>query len=134
MSYDTPAMNTNSTAKDEDDVAAATESLRRAMLAADRAVLDRLCADALSYGHSVGRIETKEEFIGANIADPPVWKSISLTDQTVRVSGDTAVVRHTMSAQAQRDGKVSAVKIGVLLIWQKQAALWKLLARQAVKL
>ena len=119
---------------DEKDVAAATDSLRQAMLTADRALFDQLCANALSYGHSAGKVETKAEFIDANIADPPIWKSISLSDQTVRVSNDAAVVRHTMSADTQRNGKVSSVKIGVVLIWQKQAGAWKLLARQAFKL
>lgn len=119
---------------DENDVAAACQALRTAMLSADRAKFDSLCADALSYGHSAGKVETKAEFIEANIADPPIWKSISISDQTVEVSGDTAVARHTMSAETQRDGKAGSVKIGALLIWQKQAGVWKLLARQAFKL
>ena len=118
---------------DEKDVASACDALRDAMLTADRTKLGGLCAEALSYGHSAGQVETKAEFVEANIADPPIWKSISLSGQTVRVSGDTAVVRHTMAAETQRDGKASSVKIGVLLIWQKQAGAWKLLARQAFK-
>ena len=117
----------------EDEVAAATEGLRQAMLTADRALFDELCADGLSYGHSAGKVESKEEFIDANAANPPIWKSISLADQTIKVSGDTAVVRHTMTGDAQRDGNGNSVRIGVLLIWQKQTRLWKLLARQAFK-
>ena len=121
-------------AVDTGDVVASSDGLWQSLLTADRARLDSLCAEALSYGHSAGKVETKAEFIDANIANPPIWKSISLSDQTVRVSGDTAVVRHTMSAETQRDGKVSSVKIGVLLVWQNQAGGWKLLARQAFKL
>lgn len=118
----------------ERGVVAACDALRDAMLTADRAKLDSLCAESLSYGHSAGTVETKAEFVDANIADPPIWKSISLSDQAVRISGDTAVVRHTMNAETQRDGKAGSVKIGVLLVWQKQAGAWKLIARQAVKL
>lgn len=124
----------NLMAVDTGDVVASSDGLWQSLLTADRARLDSLCAEALSYGHSAGKVETKAEFIDANIANPPIWKSISLSDQTVRVSGDTAVVRHTMSAETQRDGKVSSVKIGVLLVWQNQAGGWKLLARQAFKL
>ncbi len=119
---------------DESAVAAATESLRQAMMTADRARFDNLCAEALSYGHSSGQLEGKAEFIDANIADPPIWKAISMTDQTVRVSGDTAIIRHTLSADTERDGKANSVRIGVLLVWQKQAGAWRLLARQAFKL
>lgn len=120
--------------QDEQGVIAACQALRDAMLTADRAKLDALCAEALSYGHSAGQVETKAQFVGANIADPPIWKSISLSDQTVRISGDTAVVRHAMNAETERDGKAGSVKIGVLLVWQKQAGAWKLIARQAVRL
>lgn len=119
---------------DEKDVVAASDSLHQAKLTGDRALFDRLCADALSYGHSSGRMESKAEFIDDNVADPPIWTSISLSDRSVRLSGDTAVVRHTMDGQSQRNGAVSSVRIGVLLVWQKQAGAWKLLARQAFKL
>ena len=115
------------------EVLAACEALRSALLTADRAKLDGLCAEALSYGHSAGKVETKVEFIAANVADPPIWKSISLSGQTVHISGDTAIARHTMSAETQREGKSNLVKISVLLIWQKLAGSWKLIARQAVR-
>ena len=48
---------------DEAAVAKAVDDLNKAMIAADKAKLEALVADQLSYGHSGGRIETKKEFI-----------------------------------------------------------------------
>ena len=41
---------------DEAAVAKAVEDLNKAMIAADKAKLEALVADQLSYGHSAGRI------------------------------------------------------------------------------
>jgi len=44
---------------DEAAVAKAVADLTKAMLAADKAQLEALVADQLSYGHSSGKLETK---------------------------------------------------------------------------
>jgi hypothetical protein len=49
----------------EGAVAAAVEALRKAMVAGDRAALQQLAADELTYGHSSNRLENKAEFIEA---------------------------------------------------------------------
>jgi ketosteroid isomerase-like protein len=118
---------------DEAAVAQAVEAFRNAMLKADRGQFESLCADQLSYGHSAGRVENKAQFIDA-FRGGSTWKFITLTDQTTQVVGDTAIVRHTLTGETERDGKTNPVKIGVLMVWHKQDGTWKLLARQAVRL
>jgi len=44
-------------------VAEAVSNLTKAMLNADKAKLDALVADQLSYGHSAGKIEDKAAFV-----------------------------------------------------------------------
>ena len=119
---------------DEAAVAQAVEAFRNAMLKADRSQFEALCADQLSYGHSAGRVENKAQFIDAATSGQSTWKFITLTGQTTQIVGDTAVVRHTLTGETERDGKTNPVKIGVLMIWHKQDGHWKLLARQAVRL
>jgi ketosteroid isomerase-like protein len=114
-------------------VADAAEAFRKAMIAADRSQFEILCADQLSYGHSGGSLETKAEFIAANTDGISVWKYITLSDQTIRVVGDTALVRHILTGETEREGKTYPIQIGILLVWQKQASNWRLLARQAYK-
>ncbi len=119
---------------DEAAVAQAVEAFRNAMLKADRAQFEALTADQLSYGHSAGRVEDKTQFIKAATSGQSRWKFITLTDQTIQMVGNTAIVRHTLTGETERDGKTNPVKIGVLMVWHKQNGAWKLLARQAVRL
>ena len=44
-------------------VGSAVETFRNALFTKDRAQLEMLCADQLSYGHGDGRTETKKQFI-----------------------------------------------------------------------
>ena len=119
---------------DEAAVGKAVEAFRNAALKADRGQLEALTADQLSYGHSAGKVENKAQFIDGATSGQSRWKFITLTDQTINVVGNTAIVRHTFTGESERDGKTNAVKLGVLTIWNKQDGNWKLLARQAVRL
>ena len=112
----------------------AASSLTKAMLAADRAKLDSLVADQLSYGHSSGKLETKKEFVDVVADKKTVYKSIELSKQTVAVVGNNAIVRHAWESESGTgDGKWNVSKISVLQVWVKQGADWKLLARQAFR-
>jgi ketosteroid isomerase-like protein len=119
---------------DEAAIVQAVEAFRNAILKAERGQFEALCADQLSYGHSAGRIETKAQFIDAATSGRSVWKFITLTDQSHHIVGNTAIVRHMLTGETERDGKTNPVKIGVLMVWHKPEGGWKLLARQAYRL
>lgn len=118
---------------DEAAVAQASDALRQAMLAADKAKLTELTADQLSYGHSGGNIQSKAQFIEVIADKKTVYKSIVLTEPTAVVVGSNAIVRHVFSAETESGGKPNTSKVGVLQVWTKQDGHWKLLARQAFK-
>lgn len=117
----------------EQAVAAAAEKLRLAMIDPTPAALAGLVADDLSYGHSGGRVDTKDSFIGDLIAGKSDFVTIAITDQTIKVVGNTAIVRHTLTADTSDSGKPGKVQIKILGVWQQQGGQWKLLARQAVR-
>jgi ketosteroid isomerase-like protein len=120
--------------KTETQVAAATEQLRKAMVDGDRTALENLAAEQLSYGHSGGHIDDKKEFVEKIASGNSDFLSIDLTEQTISVSGKTAIVRHILVAKTHDKGKDPAdIKLRIILVWQKQGGQWKLLARQAVK-
>jgi len=116
-------------------VAAAVEQLRKSMISADGAVLDQLAHDELTYGHSGGQLQNKLEFIASFTGGDSVFVDIEITGQTVRVVGNTAIVRHTLSASTNDKGKgPGSVKINILLVWvSNDHQAWQLLARQAVR-
>lgn len=116
--------------KEEKAVAAAVERLRKAMLDGDKAALESLTADELSYGHSSGLIEDKKTFVDALVTGKSDFSEINLTKQSIKVAGNVAIVRHELHGTAN----TGPVNIGILLVWQGKGDNWKLVARQAFKL
>ena len=80
------------------------------------------------------RVEGKAEFISKIVSGKSDFVSIGLNNQTIAVSGSTAIVRHRLDAKTNDNGKPGEVHLQVLLVWQKLHGHWKLLARQAVKI
>jgi len=122
------------TSDDATKVTALVEAFRVAMLKGDGGALEQLCADQMSYGHSAGRIETKAQFIAASTSGKSTWNFINLSDQSVNAVGDSAIARHILIGETLSDGKTTAIKIGILMVWQKQSGEWRLLARQAYRI
>lgn len=108
-------------------------ALSKAMVDADGKALKALSATQLSYGHSGGHIENQAEFIEKITSGKSDFVKIDLSEQSIAISGDTAVVRHVLDADIKDGGAPNTIKLGILLVWQKQAGEWKLLARQAFK-
>ena len=119
---------------DEAAVLQAVDALTKAMIDADRAKLEELVADQLSYGHSGGVIQTKAQFVDSIINKETIYKAISLTEPSTAIAGSNAIVRHTATVDYEDKGKSGTAKIGVLQVWIKQEGRWKLLARQAFRL
>lgn len=115
-------------------VSRAVDALTKAMLEADRRALEALTADALSYGHSGGVVETKAQFIDVIANKQTIYRSINLSDQSIAVTDDEAIVRHVLTVESESGGRVSPAKVGVLQVWRKEGDRWRLLARQAFRI
>ena len=93
-----------------------------------------MAAGALSYGHSSGKVEDKAAFVEGLLKGPFDFQTIDITDQTIKLVGKTAIVRHIFSSKVLNKGNPDSLKLGILLVWKKQKGKWKLLVRQAVKI
>ena len=120
--------------KDEVSVLAAVENMRLALISGDRTALENVAATDLSYGHSSGKIQDKAAFVEAIASGSSDFVTVEYKNQTLKVTGKTAIVRHELHAKTNDGGKPGEAHIGVLLVWQKQGKDWKLLGRQAFKL
>lgn len=107
---------------------------KQAILDGDSAKLDKLTDSDLSYGHSLGKLETKAQFIHALASGDSDFQSIDLTDQTIVVKNKTAMVRHKLAAKIKENGAFNDVKLAVLMVFVKEDKQWRLLARQAIRL
>jgi len=119
---------------DEATVKRAVEELRTAWFKQDKAKLESLAAEQLSYSHSDARLEDKAKFINGVMTRKATYKSLEFPDLTVQIVGNNAVVRHLWVSESELEGKVTNTKIGVLQVWQKLDGGWKLLARASWRL
>ena len=121
-------------AADVRSVGAAVESLNAALIGADSRALEALTSPQLSYGHSSGKIQDRAGFVADVASKAFDFVSIRTSEQTITISGGTAIVRHIFSANYVANGAAGELKIGNVLMRQNDAGKWKLLARQAYKL
>jgi len=119
---------------DEATVKNVVEELRMAWLKQDKAKIESLTAEQLSYSHSDARLEDKTKFIDGVMSRKATFKSLEWPELTVQVVGNNAIVRHLWISESELDGKVTNTKIGVMQVWQKQDGAWKLLARASWRL
>jgi hypothetical protein len=120
--------------REEIAVASRVETLRQAMIDADANKLTALTSVDLSYGHSDGHLENQSVFIGNIVSGTSDFVAIEFQNQTIAIVGDVAIVRHTLAAHTRDSGVDKDIKIGIMLVWQKQKKQWMLIARQAFKL
>ncbi|MCS3418573.1 nuclear transport factor 2 family protein [Pseudomonas yamanorum] len=120
-------------AASDKDVAAAVDHLTQAMLHKDIPQLQVLTANNLTYGHSSGKIQNKQEFIADIETGRSGFKTLEMQKQTITLNGDTALVRNHFSAQAVNSGVEVPTEIENFQVWQKQKGKWLLIGRQAYK-
>ena len=123
-----------SNTKEETAVTNQVEILRKAMIDADGPKLKSLTSEKLNYVHSNGNFQNQAEFIDGIVSGKSDFVTIEFQDQTIRIQNDVAIVRHVLAAHTKDGGIDKDIKIGIMLVWQKQKNNWVLIARQAYKL
>jgi hypothetical protein len=119
----------------KDEVQRAVFTFNEAMVNPTAELMDKLCADKLTYGHSNGLIQNKAAFIDDLVNGPFDFLSLEVADQTITISGNMAIVRHIFLAKGTNAGVAVDVRIGNTQVYQKDRdGVLKLLARQAYKL
>lgn len=109
-------------------------NLNQALIDKNQNQLSQLLHEDLSYGHSNGWVETKDELINNNVSHYLIYERIQMDSLTLNYSGKFAIIRY----QAIHDVILKEKKISLLLhvcqVWIKSKGRWQLLARQSTKL
>jgi len=119
---------------DQTELSQALEQFRLAMIQPDSIVLAGLASDDLEYVHSSGTVRNKQEFINEFMKRWTNFSKVTITNQTIKITGDNAIVRHRLVADAHNPGYPAVVDVIVLMVWRKEGGKWKMLARQAAKI
>jgi ketosteroid isomerase-like protein len=120
--------------QDEEYIAQAVEKLRIVMMNPDSAILADLACDDLEYVHSSGTVRDKNGFIKEFMKRQTNVTNVAFSNQTIKLSGDLAIVRHRMVADSYNPGYPPLIDIIVMMVWRKDHGNWKMFARQAAKL
>lgn len=116
-----------------DDIKKAITDLNKALLQKDSVTLKRLLHEDLTYGHSTGWIETRQEVINNLYNGKLSYSKIEQQEPRIWVEGKTAIVRKNAIAAITLDGKLMDLKLHVLQVWVKTKKGWQLVSRQSVK-
>jgi ketosteroid isomerase-like protein len=117
--------------KSEQEVLAAMDAYKDAMIHKDGATLDKLLSPDLTYTHSGGQLETKADVIKSITSGKTIVEAIDFSDTTVRLYGNIALVKGKVDLY---HSKTNIVHMNVLHVWMKGPQGWQMVARQATRL
>ena len=119
--------------KVEQQVLQAEKDRFAAMVKGDRAALEKLLADDLTYTHSTALLENKEQFIKSVTSGNIDYVSIvpSEADWKIRVNGNTAVVNGLAAVNVIDTGKDRKIRIRFTTVQANRGGAWQLLAWQS---
>lgn len=117
----------------EQEVNHSIEAFRKAMVEADPGVILAYSMPELSFGHSNGVVQSREEFAEVVRSKAEDFKRVELTDRHLEIVGDTAVERHHFSADIVYQGTLTNFELEVVEVWKKVDDYWRLFVRQAFK-
>jgi hypothetical protein len=109
-------------------VLAAEDRRYQAMLDGDLETMDQLCADELSYAHSSGVRDTKDEYLAKVRSGYYVYHRIDHPVERVEVVGDAAIVVHRMTADLDVGDTRKTIDNLALAVWTRASGDWRLLA------
>jgi ketosteroid isomerase-like protein len=115
------------------EVLAASDALNQALMKKDVAALQKLLHDDLTYSHSAGMTQTKAEVI-QGATGKTVTEALDFTETTVRVFGNTALIKAHVEMRNNNAGKATTNHLNILFVWIKGPGGWQLVARQATML
>ena len=87
----------------------------------------------IAEGGTPSRVEQTSPCRDAATSGRSTWTCRPLTDQTLPIFGDHAIVRHPVTAETARDGQTNPITSGVLMVWHTPNGDGPLLARPAVR-
>jgi ketosteroid isomerase-like protein len=114
-------------------IAEKMEGLKTALLTKDSLSLSALLAEDVTYGHTNGLTQSKQELIRSVMSGQQDYKSITIRKSEIRIHGNTAIVNIEGNSSLLLDGKPLDLDMDVLLVWVLEKDGWKLAARQSVR-
>jgi hypothetical protein len=108
--------------------------LNKALLSKDTTKLKQLLHNKLSYGHSNGWIQNKQDMVADFASGKIHYKKIIATPVKLICDKNVASVRNEADVEGTVNGTAFNMKLHVVQVWVWRKKKWYLLSRQSVKL
>lgn len=105
-----------------------------AMTRGDLGELRRILADDLTYTHSTGVTETKQEFLSALESGSIKYVSIESDDAKARVYGTVVVVNGRARVKVNSRGQEQSFSIRYIDVYVRRNGKWQMVAWQSSRL
>lgn len=101
----------------------------------DSVTLNDLFAKNLTYGHSHGKLQNREEALAGAYHNQSAYTDTAVSNIQVIMEDDAAIVRHLFKAkEIKKNGAVVPLNFLMMLVWVKEKGKWRLMGRQAVSI
>ena len=117
--------------KEQEEVLAAMDVYKNAMIQRDRHALERVLSDDLAYTHSAGQFQNKSDVIDSIVNKKTTIQKMEFSDTTVRLYGNVALVKGRVDLW---HSPTTIVHMNVLHVWVKRPQGWQMVSRQATRL
>jgi hypothetical protein len=105
-----------------------------AQVDANAKVLGQLLDDGLEYVHSNGELDSKKSFIDSLTSGKRDYVSSVASIETVRIFGDTAVIRGKVKVTVADSGQSKDLHIGYTDVWLWKDGRWQMTAWRSARL
>ena len=113
----------------------AMQQLDKALLQKDETVLKSVLHDELSFGHSNGWIQSKDDILNDFKSGKLTYNTIENNSSSiVKISEKYATVKTNTNAEGVVNGTAFKLTLHIMQFWIKTKKGWQLIARQSAKL
>ena len=119
---------------DEIKLTQTMQEFHQALIKKNTVSINQQTDKALTYGHSNGWVETKNELLKNLETGYTGYQSYKEDSISVSINSVAASVRYVADINATLKGQPSTYHLKVLEVWLKKGNRWVLFARQSIKI
>ncbi len=119
---------------DEIKVTQTMKEFHEALVKKNTVSINQQTDKALTYGHSNGWVETKNEMIKNLESGYVAYQSFKEDSISISLNGNVASARFIADINATLNNRATAYYLKVLEVWLKKGNRWVLFARQSIRI
>jgi hypothetical protein len=104
---------------------------RKAVIQQDKAALDKLLADDLSYTHASGKTQDKADYVASIVTGPGRYESFQESDTQIRLYGKAAVLTGYVDVKLVGS---QPYRVRTIEVYVDNGGRWQLAAKQSARI